>query len=157
MGKWSIVLVLLLAGCASPLAAEPTPTPAPTPTVAPTPTPTLAQIADVLKAQLIADQIAVRTIAADAGALPTLTIVYDVNATSAADIGAALEKTIYTVSKRVAAQVEGGAAIDRVVLTLMVGETQVGSTRIAARDMVAWSKGELTDPQFQLRWSQTIN
>jgi hypothetical protein len=46
-----------------------------------TPTPTLAQTAETLKAQLIADKVLVRTIESDDGALPTLTVVYDLDTT----------------------------------------------------------------------------
>jgi hypothetical protein len=51
------------------------------PTAVSTPTPTLAQTAETLKAQLIADKVLVRTIESDDGALPTLTVVYDLDTT----------------------------------------------------------------------------
>jgi len=128
-------------------------------TLAPTPTPTLARIADTLKEQLTADKVAVRSVKADAGALPTLTIVYSVDEANVtqADIGVALERSIYTISKRIATQVQAGAAIDRVVLTLMFRDTQLASTSISTRDVVAWSKGDLTDQEYQARWSSTLN
>jgi hypothetical protein len=155
------VVAVLLAACggAPQEAAQPTPAPTTAPTVAPTAVPTLTEYADILKQQLIEDDIAVQNVTAEDGTLPIVTVAYELKGDSPdpADIGPELERAIYTISKRVAMQVEAGTQIDRAVLVLMFGEQQVGSTRISTRDMVAWNKGDLTDQEYQTRWSQNLS
>jgi hypothetical protein len=151
------VLFLLLSCGTVPVAEQPTAVPAMA--LPPTATPTLTDIAATLKEQLISDKILVQSITVEEGALPTLTITYNLGAgATGVDVLPQIERAIYTVSKRIAALVQSGVPIDRAVLVLMLDEkTKVGSTSINTRDMVAWSKGDLTDQQFQARWSQVTN
>ena len=133
---------------------------------APTAAPTLTQYADTLKQQLTADKINVVSVEATEGALPTLTVNYtiavdDLAHPDVAKVSTDIEQANYLVAKHVAAQVQAGTPIDRVVMALWAvsGDQKipVANTRVNAKDMVAWSKGEITDKEYQARWSQTTN
>jgi hypothetical protein len=149
---------LVLVACGGvPTAVEPTAVPTAAATAVPVPT--LEEAAEQLEEQLVADKVLVQAVTAEDGALPTLTIAYDLpaEAASPADVGTAIERAIYTASKRIAQHMDSGLVVDRVALNLMMGEQQVASTRINARDISAWVKGDLTDQEYQSRWSQTVN
>lgn len=155
-----IVLVGMLAaalfGCGGAPAAEP-------PTAAPAIT--ADQAISTLKTQLAADEVIVREISLDSGALPTLTINFESNITklpaagkqTPADLSAEIERSILIISKRVAAQLGAGLAVDRVNLVLKLGDQVVGNTRIGARDMQAWAQGKMTDGAYRASWAQTVN
>jgi hypothetical protein len=157
-------MAALLVGCGgTPAADVPPPTVAVAPTVAPTPT--IDQIVSGLKTQLAADEVVVREITVDAGALPTLNINFEANITKmppigkqvASDLSAELERSILIISKRVAAQLAAGFTVDRVNLVLKLQDQVVGNTRISARDMLAWSQGKMSDSDYRAGWAQTVN
>ena len=135
---------------------------APPATAAAAATPTTDQVVNGLKTQLNADAVVVREITMEGGALPTLTINYEANITkmpeagkqTSADLNTEIERSILIISKRVAAQLAAGFAVERVNLVLKFAGQTVGSTRIGARDMLDWSTGKIGDGEYRQRWAQ---
>jgi len=156
-----IAATMALTACGTPQAAEQLPTPTPIAR----PTPTTESVVNSLKTQLAIDEVVVREITVDNGALPTLDINYEANITklppagkqTASDLSAEIERSILIISKRVATQFESGFAVDRVNLVLKLQDQVVGNTRIGARDIVAWKNGSITDGEYRSRWAQTVN
>jgi hypothetical protein len=162
------VLAALLVSCGgAPAVDAPTAAPAQPTAAIPTaaPTPTLAQVVSGLQTQLTADEVIVREMTLDSGALPTLNINFEANITkmppagkqAPSDLSAEIERSILIISKRVAAQLATGFAVDRVNLVLKLQDQTVGNTRISARDMLAWSKGTMSDKDYRASWAQTVN
>lgn len=161
--KW-IVFVLLavaLAACgASPTAEAPTAIA----TVAPSavPTPTMDAAIASLKAQLPKDDVVVREITFDSGALSALTINYEANITklppagqqSVDDVKVEIERSSLIISKRVAELLDAGLPVERVNLVLQLGGQNVQSVRIGAKAIQQWAHGDMSDGQFLDTWTK---
>lgn len=155
-----LVFVFCLVACGVTPGTVESPVPA---AAAPTlvPTPTMDSAIAQLKEQLPKDDVVVREIVFESGALPALTIHYEANITklpptgqqSFDDVKVEIERSSLIISKRVAAFLDAGLPVERINLVLQLAGQNVQSVRIGAKAMQQWAHGDLSDGQYFATWT----
>jgi hypothetical protein len=149
--------ILLLGACAAPAHL-------PRPTIS-VPTATSLPATDVVQtliSQLRADEVVVVFVTLE-GIPRTLTVAYQLNeqkiVAAQQDFEVSLvgesERSVHAITRRVIAQLDAGAGIDRVIMREQIGHLAPQPMLVQPADMRAWASGQIDDNAYHARWCCT--